>query len=374
MTWITSLLLIGSGLISIAAIMMMLAARRGQQASGAQVARLNASLESSEARFHDLIETAPDAMVIANRSENIVLVNSEAERLFGYPRSEMIGRPITMLMPESFRVPHHGRIAAFLENPRIQRMGYGLDLYGRRKDGVQFPIETNLSQLPSSGERLVSSAIRDMTPRRDADERQALLIRELNHRVKNILASVEAIVTLTLKSADTPEAFGKALTARLMALSQSHDVLTRNDWSGASVGEIVAEQLRPYRGTAPGGDDPKERFRLNGPDVLLGPNRAVTLGMVVGELATNSAKYGALSSNGAVAVDWTRSEQDGGAQLSLTWRERGGPPVKTPTRKGFGMRLVERSVRAGLGGVASVDFEPTGVSCRIQFPLLAVEA
>lgn len=373
MTSSIALLLVGIGVVTFAAIITMLAARRSGQASRQQVALLQAQLDASEARFRDLIETAPDAMVIANRGEEIVLVNTEAERLFGYPRDEMIGRPITMLMPESFRGAHQGRIAAFLENPRIQRMGYGLDLYGRRKDGVRFPIETNLSQLPSSEERLVSSAIRDMTPRRAADERQTLLIRELNHRVKNTLASVEAIVTLTLKSANTPEAFSEALTARLMALSQSHDVLTRNDWTGAKVGEIVTEQLSPYRAPATKGGVAKERYRLTGPDVLLGPNRAVTLGMALGELATNSAKYGALSDGGAVAVDWTRQDGEDGPQLHLIWRERGGPPVKAPTRKGFGMRLIARSVRAGLGGVATVEFEPDGVICQIRFPLLETE-
>lgn len=363
-----------SGLLVVATCSAMLSAYRAQNISLQQNEQLNASLRSSEARFRELIETAPDAMIIADRRERIVLVNAEAERLFGYSRAELIGEPISTLMPTRFRDQHQGRITAFLDHPHPQQMGYGMKLYGLRKDGAQFPIETNLNLLPDSGEGLVSSVIRDMSARQEADERQALMIRELNHRVKNTLANVQAIVSQTLKSAETPAAFDDALTARLSALSQSHDVLTRNDWSGAQVREIVAEQLSPYGEAAGGLVDARLRFKLAGPDVKLGPNRAVTLGMALGELATNAAKYGSLSNGGFVEVHWTRTDQQGTSTLLMEWRERGGPAVAEPARRGFGMRLIERSLEAGLGGSADVRFEAEGVVCQFVIPLAANEA
>lgn len=352
----------------VAIISAMLWANAALKESLAHIGELNANLRASEARFRDLIETAPDALVIADPNERIVLVNTEAERMFGYAREALLGQPIAILMPEDFRAGHEGRIAAFLASPRVRRMGYGRDLFALRKDGTQFPIETNLSLLPGSDGGLISSAIRDISTRRAGEERQALLIRELNHRVKNTLASVQAIVHQTLKTASGPEAFSAALTARLSALSQSHDVLTRNDWSGAQVRDIAAEQLSPY------GRPGEERFRLSGPDVKLSPNRAVTLGMVLGELATNAAKYGALSNGGGVEVAWTRRDEAGAPWLALVWRERGGPDVREPSARGFGTRLIERSVGAGLGGTATLMFEPEGVTCTIDFPLLANEA
>lgn len=346
----------------------MLWANTAMKGSVARIGELNANLRASEARFRDLIETAPDALVIADREERVVLVNTEAERMFGYTREELLGQPIAILMPEDFRAGHQGRIAAFLASPCVRRMGYGRDLFALRRDGTHFPIETNLSLLPGSAGGLISSAIRDISARREGEERQALLIRELNHRVKNTLASVQAIVHQTLKTASGPEAFSEALMARLSAFSQSHDVLTRNDWAGAQVRDIAAEQLSPY------GRRGEERFHLRGPDVTLSPNRAVTLGMVLGELATNAAKYGALSNGGGVEVAWTRRDEAGVPRLALIWRERGGPEVREPTTRGFGTRLIERSVAAGLGGTATLVFEPEGVTCSIDFPLLANEA
>ena len=337
-----------------------------------QIERLSEQVRAGEARFRDLIETAPDAMVIADVDQRIVLVNAQAERLFGYARADMVGQPIDMLMPTEFRGAHADRLADFLARPRVQRMGYGRELFGLRSDGVRFPIETNLSLLPGAEGGLISSAIRDITERREAEERQGLLNRELNHRVKNTLASVQAIVHQTLKSSSDSRAFSDAFTARLAALSQSHDVLTRNDWSGARVREIVAEQLSPYERSAPDEGGEPSRFELDGPEVKLGPNRAVTLGMTIGELATNAAKYGALSDGGAVDVRWRRSDRDGAPWLGLTWREHGGPPVAAPTHRGFGTRLIERSL-AGLNGSARLDFAPEGLICDLEFPLLAGE-
>jgi PAS domain S-box-containing protein len=321
----------------------------------------------SEPQFREFLEGAPDAIVISDPEERIVFVNLEAERLFGYPRRELLGRRVAVLMPERFRSGHRGRIAAFSKAGGRRRMGDGETMCALTKDGTEFPIETNLSRLPGR-QGFVCSIIRDLTVRREHQERQALLILELNHRVKNTLASVQSIVGQTLKNAESPELFAEAFTGRLLALSQSHDVLTRNDWSGARIAEIVAGQLAPYE------RDGETPFSLAGPDVKLTPNRAVTLGMVIGELATNAGKYGALSERGAVDVVWERLRHAGEERLRLVWTERGGPEVREPSRIGFGTRLIERSLAAGLHGAAAISYPPGGVVCELEFPLLGSEA
>lgn len=325
------------------------------------------ALERTESRFRGLLEGAPDAIVISDADARIVLLNAEAERLFGYPREELIGGPLDVLMPERLRDRHAAHVRSYLARPMTQRMGDGVKMFGQRRDGGEFPIESNLSLLSEHGERLVMSVIRDLTQRREVQEREALLMRELNHRVKNTLASVQSIIAQTLRTSPTPEAFNAAIQARVAALSQSHDVLTRNDWAGATVTEIVDEQLSAYAG-----DDAP--FRLEGPEVTLRPNRAVTLGMVVGELATNAAKFGALSAGGSVEVEWSVSSTPEGPRLRLVWRERGGPPAKAPAQEGFGTRLVKRSLAAGLQGVAELDYAEAGLTAVLEFPLGEGEA
>lgn len=344
-----------------------LALCRGDAATArAAVAERDArALQSSAARFKGLLEGAPDAVVISSADGRIVLLNAEAERLFGYRREDLFGQSLEILMPHRFRGRHAGHVSSYLARPTTRRMGDGSNMFGRRRDGTEFPIETNLSLLSDNGEGLVTSVIRDLTPRREVQEREALLIRELNHRVKNTLASVQSIVAQTVRSAQSPEAFNEAVLARVMALSQSHDVLTRNDWTGAKVADVVAEQLNPYTRGAP--------FALTGPAVVLRPNRAVTLGMAVGELATNAAKYGALSNNGAVSVSWSISGPLAAPTLHLIWVERGGPPVAPPSREGFGTRLLKRSLAAGLHGSAELDYAVEGLTATLAFPLLEGE-
>lgn len=357
-----------AGAVDVVVISALLANLRTARDTAAHVAELNANLAASEARFRDLMENAPDAMVIADLAGAIVLLNGAAERMFGYERAELVGQPLDILMPPRFRERHQGQFSGYLADPQPRRMGDARELAALHRSGFEFPIETNLSVLSGAAGPLVCSAIRDVSWRRESERRQALLIRELNHRVKNTLASVQAIIAQTLKTSKSLAAFNTAVMARIAALSHSHDVLTRSDWSGAQVRELVAEQLRPYD------DGDGGRFHATGPDLLLSPNRALSLGMALGELATNAAKHGALSSpDGVVVVSWTRRESADGPSVRMLWREVGGPTVRTPRRFGFGSRLIERSVSGGLQGGAQVHYAPDGLRCEIEFPLLPGE-
>jgi two-component sensor histidine kinase len=204
-----------------------------------------------------------------------------------------------------------------------------------------------------------------MTPRKDWEERQKLLINELNHRVKNTLATVQSIVSQTLRNAQSFDQAREDLEVRLLALSRTHDVLTRESWERADLRDIVDVATEPYRSRG------EHRFRVEGSPVTLPPALALTIAMALQELATNAVKYGALSNEaGTIDLTW-RVSRATPPVLDLEWRETGGPPVAAPTRKGFGTRLIERSLAAETGGEASLAYDPAGLVCRIRAPLPA---
>ena len=189
-----------------------------------------------------------------------------------------------------------------------------------------------------------------------------LLIEELNHRVKNTLAVLQSIATQTFRSASRAER--EKFEGRLGALAEAHNLLSQEKWQGAELREVIARVLRPYLLTAP------ERMRMAGPQVPLSPRLAVVLSMIVHEIATNAAKYGALSNDsGTVVVQWEILEASDGRKVRLSWTEAGGPPVSAPVQRGFGSRLIERSTRDQLGGEATVDFLPRGVVYTVSCAL-----
>ena len=199
----------------------------------------------------------------------------------------------------------------------------------------------------------------DITARKTAELHLRLMVNELNHRVKNSLATVQAIATQTLRRADVPLSVREALTNRLLALAKAHDVLTDEKWAGAGLHEIAQRAAAPYSA---------DRFELRGPPVSLAPKNAIAMALAFHELATNAAKYGALSvATGRVSIDWAMTPQaNGERRLLLVWRESGGPPVSPPTSAGFGTRLIERGLSSELGGTVRIAYEPTGVVCEID--------
>jgi PAS domain S-box-containing protein len=208
----------------------------------------------------------------------------------------------------------------------------------------------------------------DVTNEKQAEARQQLLLNELNHRVKNTLAAVQAIARSTLRGAPGAGAATTLFTNRLMALSAAHDVLTRETWEGAGLRDIVSGAVRAYQ------EDGSNRLEIQGEDVRIAPRAAVALSLALHELATNAAKYGALSNDtGQVIVRWEARGPAAARRLELEWRETGGPPVVKPARSGFGSRLLRQGLRAELGASAALDFQPGGVVCVIAAPLAAPE-
>jgi two-component system CheB/CheR fusion protein len=202
----------------------------------------------------------------------------------------------------------------------------------------------------------------DVSARRHADDQRTVLLQELNHRVKNTLATVQAIALQTFRYTDTREAFRETFLERLMALSKTHNLLTASNWEGASLRALLLSELAPYQvGNPP-------RFIVEGQDTQLDAPVALALGLALHELATNAVKYGALSvPAGRVAIRW---EIDASAdRLGLRWMETGGPDVEKPTRRGMGLRVIEGGLMHELGGRSRIDFDPSGVQCLIDIPM-----
>jgi two-component sensor histidine kinase len=235
-----------------------------------------------------------------------------------------------------------------------------------RKDGSRFFAQGLLTPLlgGSPGSEGYLKILRDRTEKKHAEERQELLIRELHHRVRNTLATVQAVASSTIRSARNMDEFSDAFIGRINALSQTHSLLTDDVEQAASLRELLDLQLGPYN------DGSAHQVTMEGPPVHLPSELAVPISMAVHELTTNAAKYGSLSvEGGRVQVTWSFEEKDRRPVLRLEWREHNGPPVKPPTRDGFGTRLLERVLATQVNASVHSDFRPEGLFFVAEIPM-----
>jgi PAS domain S-box-containing protein len=206
----------------------------------------------------------------------------------------------------------------------------------------------------------------DVSEQKQTEERQRLLVNELNHRVKNTLAVIQSIASVTSRSATSAAAFSKSFIARIIGIARTHDLLTESHWEGASLRAILWNELSPYQ------SEGSQRIVLVGADVRLAPKTAVALGMVMHEMTTNAAKYGALATpDGGIEVRWETQREPAGPLLRLVWTERGGPPAAPPSHQGFGSRLIAQSLTRDLAGRVHMDYRPEGLRCVFEIPLAA---
>jgi PAS domain S-box-containing protein len=320
-------------------------------------ARVERALRESEARFRAMADSAPAPIWLTNAAGQVEFLNRAL--------SELTGRAVDDLIGDGWVTHMHPEDLARMNVTRAEARGSGFTPYSwmarfrRRDDEWRWMQGTSQPRFDDAGvfQGYISLAT-DVTETRRAEQRQQLLINELNHRVKNTLATVQSLAHQTLK--DEPSR--QRLNERLFALSAAHNVLTRSNWEAAGITEIAAEAVRPYDDTA------RSRFILSGPIVSLPPGRALAVSMALHELATNAVKYGALSaSQGRVEVRWAWV----GETIELDWRELDGPPVTPPTRRGFGSRLLYAGLNAELGAPAEIAFAPEGLTCRIRIPMRA---
>ncbi len=320
----------------------------------------------SEERFRLILESAKEYAIVALDAEGLITTwNAGAERILGYSEEEAIGQPGEIFFTDEDRAagePEREKARARAEGRAAN------ERWHLRKDGSVFWGSGVM--LPLAGHRRGFLKIfRDRTQERTHEEAQKLLIDELNHRVKNTLATVQSIAAQSLRSSETTSEARRSFEARLFALAKAHDVLTRESWEGASLQDIVEEALAPHR------DARAARFEIGGPEARLPPRAALAISMALHELATNAAKYGALSNeSGRVRLAWRVAPGEGGPMLHMSWTEEGGPPVSPPARKGFGSRLIERGLAMDLDGKVRLDFRGDGVVCTIEAPLFPPES
>ena len=247
------------------------------------------------------------------------------------------------------------------------RRGEHIDHYETvrvRKDGSHVHISLTVSPIRDADGRIIgaSKIARDISDRKKAEERQQLLLNELNHRVKNTLATVQSIATHSFRAEGGGYAY-EQFEARLLALARAHNILTQEHWKSAELHDLVADAIAPHGTDA-------ERITIRGPHLHVTSTMALSIAMALHELCTNAAKYGALSTTaGQVKISWDVVQSGGGPELHLRWEESGGPLVQPPTRTGFGSRLIRSGLARELNAAVRLDFSPPGVVCEIAAPL-----
>ncbi len=314
--------------------------------------------EQAAERLALIVESSEDAIMSKDLSGLIVSWNKGAERIFGYAAEEVIGKPILLLVPLD---RHHEELTILHSIRRGERLSH-YETVRRRKDGSLVDISLTVSPLRNAAGVIVgaSKIARDISTRKRAEEHQRALNAELDHRVKNVLSTVSAIIDQTRAGNSRYSDFVVGLDRRIRSLANTHDLLSRAQWHGVGLAEIVQREFAPYG---------RDNSELRGPSVTLKAEAAQAVAMVLHELTTNAAKFGAFSKrNGRVLLKWCWQQNDGPPRLAIDWKEVGGPPVEEPTRSGYGTSVVRELIPFELEGTVDLDFAKDGLRCRLEIP------
>lgn len=332
----------------------------------AAVLEANRRLSAESAFLRDLFEQTPSFMAMASGPEHtFVLANRAYRELVG--GRDVLGQTVAEALPE---VVDQGFVGLLDEVYRSgePHIGMGSRVMLQRPhedepnehflDFIYQPLRNATGEITG-----IFMEGQDVTERVRGEQHLRLVVNELNHRVKNTLAMVQGVAAQTFRVAEDVQQAQATFSARLLALARANDLLTGENWEGASLADIIETSARSHAG------DPN-RFAFDGPVVRLSPKTAMSLSMAMHELATNAVKYGALSNEtGKVSVNWSVTPGAGSGRLHLEWREQGGPPVQKPARRGFGSRLIVTGLSAELGGTVDLSFDEKGVMCVIDAPI-----
>jgi PAS domain S-box-containing protein len=316
-------------------------------------------VELQSARLAAIVASSDDAIVSKTLEGKITSWNAGATRIFGYQADEMINQSITRIIPPDLHGEEQDILARIRRGEHIQH--YETERVA--KDGRRLNISVTVSPLRDKSGRVIgaSKVARDITEHKQAEQLQRLLTEELNHRVKNTLATVQAIASQSLRRSRAAGDFVESFAGRVQALARAHDLLTQTQLRGAEVTELVREQV-----LLGGADD--RRIASSGPMAMLDAQSTIHLALVLHELATNARKHGALSvPQGRLSVSW-QVRTNGGRNLLLEWKESGGPKVSAPKRRGFGTTLIQRTLEVH-GGEACMLYDRDGVTASIRLPL-----
>jgi two-component system CheB/CheR fusion protein len=308
-----------------------------------------------------IVESSDDAIVSKTLDGIITSWNPAAQRLFGYTAEEVIGCPISILAPPDRQNEMPANLARICRGERVERY----ETVRRRKDGSLVDISLTVSPIRDETGRIVgaSKIARDITARKQAEERQRLLTAELSHRVKNLFAVVQVLAERSASKATTAAECIQAFRGRLQALSAAHNALIAGEWNWASLASLVRTALEPYMGEGAG-------IRLDLEDLQLNPQFALTLALGVNELATNAVKYGALASpTGRVTLTARVEAGESDDELRLVWQEDGGPAVDAPALAGFGTTMLSQAIEYQHDGRVELDWRKEGLICRLTLPV-----
>jgi PAS domain S-box-containing protein len=328
------------------------------------------SFRKARGPFVVAAETTRMAMVFTDAKEPgnpIIFANESFLTLTGYDREEVLGQSFNFLMARGADQVALAQIESAFEGSADG----SAEINYRRKDGSVFCAALFISPVRDESGDVVEhfASFVDLSRQKQEQNQSTMMIDELNHRVKNTLSTVQSIVWQALRKDSDPKTIREAIESRLFALSRSHDLLSRENWKGARLRDLVEAALEPF-GVANGRS---ERFMITGKNIRLPANEALALGIAFHELATNAVKYGAFSNAaGSIALTWTIEPIPEGDRLILRWQEKDGPPVILPTRKGFGTRVMERGLPHELGGV-QLDYRAEGLICTINISAPPVE-
>jgi PAS domain S-box-containing protein len=321
--------------------------------------RLQEALKESERRANRIVESIADGFITLDKDWRITFLNQRGEdilRPLGRGREELLGEVFWEAFPET-----QGSVfdETYRRAAREQTMATVEAFYP--------PLDSWFDVRAYPSEDGVAIHFLDISERKKAEKQRELLVNELNHRVKNTLAVVQGLAQQTFKRPDVPAVATKAFESRLTALAAAHNLLTRSNWGKTSLAELARETLEATLAH-------DARIHLQGPPVILKPKQAITLAMALHELCTNAIKYGALSTEtGRVELHWNVSNSPE-PRLTLVWRERGGPPVEPPTRRGFGSRMVVQAISQEFDGKVTMDFPPEGLVYKITDAVLGPDA
>jgi PAS domain S-box-containing protein len=319
--------------------------------------QFEAELRESQQRLRwlaSIVESSDDAIVSKNLDGVITSWNRGAERIFGYTPEEAVGRPIMMIIPQDRQDEERTILTRIRRGERIDHF----ETVRQRKHGSLIVVSLTVSPVRDGDGKIVgaSKIARDITEQKRSQEQIAILAREAEHRSKNLLANVQA--TVKLSQSDTTAGLKDAIEGRIRALANVHSLFVETRWIGAELSSIATQELAPY--SRPG---EAVRVRIDGPQVLLKPDIAQAIAVILHELATNAAKYGALSTaDGVIELKWSH-ENDG--RLVLRWIELGGPVVQTPAKQGFGTRVIQGMI-GQFKGNTHFDWCVGGLVCEID--------
>ncbi|WP_214470051.1 PAS domain S-box protein [Mesorhizobium sp. dw_380] len=323
---------------------------------------------TADARLAAIVDSSFDAIISKDLNSIIQSWNQAAERMFGYSAEEAIGQSILMLIPDHLKSEETEIITKVRSGDRVA----SYETTRKRKDGMLISVSLTVSPIKSEGGEIIgaSQIARDISAAKESERRIRLLMREVNHRVKNQFAVILSMVRETSKRSSDPYEFEELIRARIMALSRSHDLLVTSEWAGASLFDLIQEHLKPF--------GREEQILLSGPVLTLQSNAVQNLGMAFHELGTNSSKYGALASDaGRVEITWKiGSGAVGGREFQLLWEEtslpRPGDKGEQIARKGFGTVVLQRVAPQSLGGSAVLERSPGHLSWRLDAPLASI--